>query len=469
MGQCRGNTRCRSPPWSGEEGYADFAAARYRSNGSLDPTFGSGGTVLTDFGSVVVAAGLGLALQPDGKIVAAGERWHQHVHGSSFALARYRSSGSADASFGAGGRVMTSFRWSGSREATASDVVVEPGHKVLAVGSANDNPEHGFFHLALARYLPPGKLDPTFGSAGKVLDLDHEFSGAEAAALQRDGRLVAAGWTARQVFAGDVWSAFLVARYLRDGSLDPAFGSDGRMMTTFGLGDGEYLGASDLVLQPDGKLIAAGQSDGDIALVRYLPDGSLDPSFGPAGVVLTPLGSVARASALALQQDGKIVVAGTSSATSEYLPQDFVLARYLPDGSLDPTFGSASSVPAQAGRARGHSLVAVRREPCPEVVKHGDERSLRRHTRHRKGPECEHFRAVTAFVVRHLRRSSLDQMRDLRDHACAGRRTRGAAVDLDAEPPDAGPVVHAGVPEEPRHRAGVAHDERPLMLAPVVD
>src|SRR5439155_1103104 len=124
------------------------------------------------------------------------------------------------------------------------------------------------------------------------------------------------------------------------GDLDPSFGAGGQVLTDFGGGDG----ARALALQADGRIVVAGRScpsTCDFALARYNPDGSLDPSFGSGGGVLTEFAGGGDASALAVQSDGKIVVAALSGGGGR---QDFALARYNPDGSLDPSFGSGGRV-----------------------------------------------------------------------------------------------------------------------------
>ena len=145
-------------------------------------------------------------------------------------------------------------------------------------------------------------------------------------AIQENGRIVAAGGN---------YGDFALARYRRDGVLDTTFDGDGRVTTDFGSAE-DVL---DIVVQDDGKIVVVGWSDrdddledgvGDFALARYNPDGSLDASFGVGGKVLTFLGEPGRAQSVALQADGRIVVAGGA--------MDVMLARYLPDGSLDPSF-----------------------------------------------------------------------------------------------------------------------------------
>jgi uncharacterized delta-60 repeat protein len=230
-----------------------------------------------------------------------------------FALARYLPDGRPDPTFGMGGRVTTDF---GASVDEAFALVLQPDGKLVTAGLSVDG---GTFDGALARYLPDGRLDPTFGTGGKVttdLGGDERFS---ALVLQPDGKLVAAGT--------------VLARYLPDGRLDPSFGGGGTVTTDFG---GLYDIVFALVLQPDGKLVAAGE--GDFALARYLPDGQLDPSFGTGGMVTTDVGGLPFA--LVLQPDGTLVAAGFAGG------YNFGLVRYLPDGSLDATFGPVNALVA---------------------------------------------------------------------------------------------------------------------------
>src|SRR5438874_3729611 len=192
----------------------------------------------------------------------------------------------------------------------------------------------------------PGSLDTTFGTGGKVTT---SFSGSadmNALVVQPDGKLVAAGW----VFNGVRWDVAL-ARYNTDGSLDTTFGTGGKIVTAIRT-DG--TGASALVLQPDGKLVAAGTttSDGstyDFTVVRYNTNGSLDTTFGTGGEVTTPIGTGDNGvSALVRQSDGKLVAAGYASVSGTY---DLALVRYNTDGSLDSTFGTGGKVTTPVGSA----------------------------------------------------------------------------------------------------------------------
>jgi uncharacterized delta-60 repeat protein len=298
-------------------GNPDVALARYNSNGSLDPTFGTAGTVITDFGGGDGA--YALILQPDGKLVVAG--FATDVVGTAdFALARYNSNGSLDPTFGAGGKVTTHF--SGPYD-EAYALILQPDGKLVAAGYSYTGGNSDF---ALARYNPNGTLDPTFGTGGTVTtDLGSPYDSARALALQSDGKLVVAGY-----MDGTSQSAFALARYNPNGTLDPTFGTGG-VVVDADSGDGAFA----LVLQPNNKLVAAGfsyaQGTQDFALARYNPNGTLDPTFGTAGTVTTDFGSEDGARALILQPDGKLVAAGWADAAGDY---DFGLARYLGDSSV---------------------------------------------------------------------------------------------------------------------------------------
>ena len=247
------------------------------------------------------------------------------------------SPGDLDGSFGGDGRVTTHF----DRGGGGADVLVQPDGRVVAAGwevvSQRDNRR-----FALVRYKRSGKLDRSFGKDGRVTtqfkDRGGYFAGgysyANAVALQTDARIVAAG---RDYTAG----GFALSRYLPNGALDTSFGGDGRVTT--GFGHSSAL-AYDVAVGRGGKIVAAGQrfpgcggDDSQFALARYRRNGSLDPTFGGDGKVVTEIGGGCHDStaitALVIQDDGKIVAAGTGN-----LP-GLIVARYLPNGDLDPGFG----------------------------------------------------------------------------------------------------------------------------------
>jgi len=278
--------------------------------GSLDPSFGKGGIVATDHG---LFADFGaLALQPDGRIIVAGKIKFD------FALARYTPDGKLDPGFGSSGTVTTDI--GGIDYVNA--VALQPDGRIIAVGQITVFSSPPIYDFALARYTPDGKLDPSFGRGGIVRTDVGGIDNARAVALQPDGRIVVVGSTGPS--GGEDYA---VARYAPDGNLDPSFGRGGIVRTDVGGIDD----ARAVALQPDGRIVVAGT-----VLARYTPDGTLDASFGSGGVVKTP-GSLLPG-AVAFQPDDKVVMGGSTRQGGG----DFVVARYAPDGKLDPSFGGGT-------------------------------------------------------------------------------------------------------------------------------
>jgi uncharacterized delta-60 repeat protein len=322
-----------------------FRLARYTAGGALDSTFGEGGRVTTSFGSDGAEA-RAVALQADGKIVAAGDEVGDQV----FVLARYTKSGKLDPGFGEQGRVVT-FEGPNAR---VNGLAVQPDGKILAAGTVDDS-------AVVARYRPDGSRDFTFGG-GTVVTSFGGPSQAYAVGLEPNGKIVIAGAVGTGDATNPGWK-FALARYLADGSLDPSFGSGGIVTTPIGNVTGADLPyggvAFALGIQPDGKIMAGGTQlvpwpgRGGFALVRYDSDGTLDSSFGAAGVVTTSFGYSPpenptedgdEAWALALQPDGKIVAGGESQFGPHTEQYAVALARYRADGSLDQSFGTGGLV-----------------------------------------------------------------------------------------------------------------------------
>jgi uncharacterized delta-60 repeat protein len=333
------------------------ALARYNADGSLDPSFGAGGRVTTAFG-IGESRAEAVALQPDGKIVVIGFV-RPSVAKYSFALARYNPDGSPDPSFGAGGKVTTAIQ----SDDEAYAVALEPNGKIVVGGESSDYLTREF---ALVRYNPDGSLDTGFGAGGKVTTPIGSGGGARGLALQPDGEIVVVGYCG----VGSQ-SAFAVARYNGNGTLDPSFGTGGKVTTAIGSTDDE---ASAIALQPDGEIVAAGYSDNGLhkvfALVRYDRDGSLDPSFGSGGTVTTKIGpGGARITGVALQPDGKIVAAGWDDDLTSH--GTFMLARYNPDGSLDPGFGTAGEAATAVESGDSGALGGLALQPDGRIVAAG--------------------------------------------------------------------------------------------------
>ena len=208
----------------------------------------------------------------------------------------------------------------------------------------------------------PGNLDPSFGSGGVAATRIGSSSSAQALMLQPDGKIVEAGWS---VEGPD--GVFALARYAPDGTLDRSFGSNGTTTTAWGT----HAQGEAVALQPDGKIVLAGQIfyQAKFALARYTPDGSLDPSFAGNGKQTFPVGEASGAAAVAVQPDGKIVVAGYSSNDASSV---IALARLKPNGLPDPGFGTDGLTTTQVGLASGR-----RRSCCSATARSSSADSAR--------------------------------------------------------------------------------------------
>lgn len=299
--------------------------------GDLDPGFGSGGVVTTGFGTTPGPTahdyGRAVAIQPDGKILVAGTS-ETSAGTKVFAVSRHTSAGAPDAGFGTGGKVTTAFT---SGKVSALALALQPDGKLVVAGGVETG---GTADVALARYNADGSLDTFFGTGGRVTTDLGDYDFASAAAVQSDGKIVVGGTSG---------AAFGLARYRPDGSLDPAFGSGGKVRTEFADRQAEVTA---LGVQVDGRVVAAGNADDgldifDVALARYTPAGVLDPSFGGGGRVTTDVsGGYDFAYAMLTQMDGRIVVSGQADVGAS---TRFALLRYTWSGSLDASFGGAGT------------------------------------------------------------------------------------------------------------------------------
>lgn len=309
--------------------------------GELDTTFSSDGIAFADFGGLDFANGA--AIQADGKVVAAGQTGGVAGSTPDFAVARFTTGGTLDATFSGDGMARTNFfipQFFLSLEDGANDLLIQPDQKIVVAGVSGSS-------FALARYNSDGTLDPTFSEDGKVrTNFTPDPDYAVAVALQPNGKIVVAGTASLE---------FAVARYNADGSLDTTFSGDGKLMTTIG---GETVGWG-MALQADGKIVVVGKSLGKFAVARYETDGDLDPTFSGDGKVNTAFpGTQSQALDVAVQTDQRIIVSGHSRPTAR-ATLDFALARYETDGDLDPTFSGDGLKTTDFGRNDYAYSVAV--------------------------------------------------------------------------------------------------------------
>jgi uncharacterized delta-60 repeat protein len=304
-----------------------LVVARYNPDGTLDTGFGTAGKASTDFGAGY-AEGRAIAVQTDGKIVVGG---FANSANNDFAFARYTSGGVLDTSFSGDG--LLTFAIGTGADGVTDLKIQSDGGIVLAGYSVNGSR----YDIALARVTSAGVLDNTFGSAGKVTT-NVGATGYQAAhvALQADGRIVVSGHT-----DAGASSDFVAVRYTTGGALDTSFNGTGQVTTDFGGGADASFG---VVVQSDGKIVLGGYSVsggfGQMALARYNSNGTLDTGLAGTGTLTANLGSSNFGYSVAVQTDGKLVLAGFENNAST----DFALTRYNADGTLDVDFGATGTV-----------------------------------------------------------------------------------------------------------------------------
>lgn len=308
-----------------------FHLLRYLPGGALDATFGSGGLVTTDVGTGSDTA-QDAVLQTDRKIVVAGSS------GGKFALTRYTTAGALDSSFDGDGIATTSI----GTGCTGRSVLIQPDGKLIVAGYATVS---GASDFALARYLPDGSLDATFGTGGIVtMAVGTSTDEATSMLLQPDGKIVIAGHS--QV---GTYYDFALVRCNADGSLDGSFGSGGKVIVSMGPRN-DFC--SSCALYPDGRIVIGGISyDASFnttwQIARFTSSGVLDNTLdGDGKLGLSPAGGGGGCNSLKVQADGKLLAAGRSDLDpapfiSNY---DFVTLRLLDNGGLDTSFGSSGIV-----------------------------------------------------------------------------------------------------------------------------
>jgi uncharacterized delta-60 repeat protein len=324
----------------------DFALARYNPDGSLDTSFDTDGKVTTNFvGGHDVA--MGVALMPDGRIVAGGYSFSGNYD---FAVARYNADGSPDNTFDSDGRATLPV---GAGDDVGQAIALQSDGSIVVTGYTDTA---GNFDMAVARFQPNGSPDSTFGPGGKRVTT---FGGADergyAVAIQADGKIVVAGRA-----GNGTGEDYALSRYLTDGTLDPAFDTDGKVTTPIGAREDD---AYAVALLPGGKILAGGHTfngaNYDFSMAQYKTDGSLDTSFGTGGTLVTDFasGSDDRIYGLFVQPDGKIVATGAAGPTTDH---EYAIARYTATGSLDPSLDTDGRTRAAVGTGADYPFGAAR-------------------------------------------------------------------------------------------------------------
>jgi uncharacterized delta-60 repeat protein len=306
------------------ETYEGIMVARVKTNGSLDTSFGNGGFTET---VPVAAAGFNsfpsnMTIQADGKIVVVAGQLNPGI------IVRFDANGQLDTNFGTSGVANLAFP-------NPSQVAVQADGKILVTSGADGAgaPAPSQQPGTIVRYRPNGTVDHTFGSAGIAACLPS----ASALLVQPDGKIVVAGGTTSKVNAPPVASntGFGLVRYNTNGAIDKTFGIKGVAISDFGAAAPDSAGFA-LAIQSNGDIVAAGTAGvivsgvftSSFGLARYTNAGVLDPTFGTGGEVITSLGTGASSvNALAIQSDGKIVAAGTNVFHVEF--SNAYAARYL--------------------------------------------------------------------------------------------------------------------------------------------
>ncbi|MEO8762731.1 MAG: T9SS type A sorting domain-containing protein [Ginsengibacter sp.] len=327
------------------EGFIDvgYALLRYNSDGTPDLAFNGTGYKNIDFGAQSVNNTI--VLQSDNKIIAGSTLFNGT--NNDFAVARFNTDGTPDNTFDGDGIQVTDFAGAGD---TLTSLALQSDGKIVASGYSS---EGGNTNFAIARYNTNGTLDNSFdGDGKKTTDFGGSNDYASVLEIQSDGKIIAAGYT---VNGSNTYLAS--ARYNSDGTPDNSFDTDGMLVDHVNEGDTHYTCS---VIQGDGKILAAGNTwngtNYDFAVVRYNTDGSLDNTFSGDGKLTTGFGTTNDyANSIAIQNDGKIVVAGTAG-------DNFAVTRYNVDGTPDNTFDGDGSLTTDIGDHDFLNSVAIQND-----------------------------------------------------------------------------------------------------------
>jgi uncharacterized delta-60 repeat protein len=318
-----------------------FTLERYTPSGNLDKNFGSYSVASAFPGSVANS----ILIKPSGKIFAAG------TDGKNFAIAKFNNDGTLDNSFGNNGEVTTNFL--GGDDA-AYALLAQPDGKIIVAGTAGDARGSDESRIALARYNTDGSLDSSFNYTGKVAKHANAngFDDCHAAILQQDGKIVTVGSSYGTLTKYD----YTLARFKPNGKIDSSFGTNGFTATDFGSFDVPTAAAT----QSDGKIIVTGYthtgSNYKIVVARYTENGILDNSFGVNGSVIITFGApYAFSNGVAVQEDDKIVLIARSTPNEN----NSIIVKLNKDGSRDNTFGENGHVGLYLGFSARANAVAL--------------------------------------------------------------------------------------------------------------
>src|SRR5262245_30154942 len=327
-----------------DQGGRVFAVARLRADGSPDPTFGTAGKTTVSFNANDEATAV--AIDAQGRIVVAGNT-AVSIGPNDFAAARLNPDGSLDKSFGIGGKSVAYFN--GDDKATA--VAIDAQGRVVVAGTTDQG--GGNLDFAVTRLQVNGYYDLSFGSLGKTTVSFNADDKAAALAIDAQGRIVVAGATA---VAGGF--DFAVARLTAGGLLDAAFGTGGKTTASFNARDD----ASAVAIDAQGRVVVAGTTDQgggnyDFAVTRLTTGGLSDDSFGTGAKTTVSFNAIDQAAAVAIDAQGRIVVAGTTGLGGGNY--DFAVARLTAGGSLDPAFGAGGTTTASFNADDKATAVAI--------------------------------------------------------------------------------------------------------------
>ena len=325
-------------------------------SGALDTTFSGDGKIKMDIIAGQNNRAMGVAIQSDGKIVTVGET-NPTTANHNIALTRYTTSGALDTTFNGTGKKVTDL---GGLDQGIGIAINQANGKIVVAGQTCNDASLDCDSVVL-RYNKNGSLDKLFNTIGYRID---DFGGDDngsfgAVAIQTDGKIVVGGYM-NNTTSGNY--DFVVSRYTTTGALDNTFNKTGVKTVSFSGGLHEYING--MTIQPDGKIIVAGNSCNseetkcNFAIARLNSNGTLDMTFNTTGKRIVDFGAVDRGNSIALQTDGKIIMAGikTTSTTS-----NFALARLNPNGTMDTTFaGTGKKVIDISGSGKPNGATMVR-------------------------------------------------------------------------------------------------------------